>query len=495
MSGGARKRPASGLPARSNAISRATALYQQYEVQVYATCLRRLGDRQEAEDAVQETYMKAWRALEGGVEVGKPLPWLLTIADNVCSSRLRRLRFRPPQTELVDAIGESPTREGDMVDGLMAALDSLPARQRHAFLRRELQGHSYHEISVELGISQAASMSLVHRARRAIASALRDAGRKAPTVFPLPEALRSIFEGGATTAAVAGATAVLVVSPQIGARPSSDPPTHAPQSVHGAVPPAASTRASPSVRRIRRLGSEALETHGARRRIVLITVATARRTDVTQPVPGPIPSGSIAAEPGDNGNPPELPGLPRTTAPSQTDAALAGPPDPSVPVGPESRSGDSVRAPLSVASIVAGETTPGNGGDGSGAGCPGDGNGPGNGADCGIGIASGHANEESNGGSGPGASEGSGRQDPAPAGKPDSPDASGQHGNQPTDVPGQGSSGSAPGSSPGQSRTPSTPQPSPPTPPGQPERAVTPDPPGAEGTKSAGLRPIGKTST
>ena len=62
-------------------------LYQQYGRQIFAYCLFRLGSREEAEDAVQATFLNALRSLQRGTVAHEPQAWLFRIARNVCCSR------------------------------------------------------------------------------------------------------------------------------------------------------------------------------------------------------------------------------------------------------------------------------------------------------------------------------------------------------------------------------------------------------------------------
>ena len=152
---------------------RAEQLFERYAQQIYAFCLYRLGDRQEAEDALQSTFLNALRALERGVVPYAEAAWLFTIARNVCLTR-RRSTFRRRQLEsrapLDDSVA-SPERETEQLVDLTGALHGLPYRQRHALVLREWQGLDYSEIASELGLTQSAVETLLHRARRSLRAA------------------------------------------------------------------------------------------------------------------------------------------------------------------------------------------------------------------------------------------------------------------------------------------------------------------------------------
>jgi RNA polymerase sigma factor (sigma-70 family) len=244
-------------------------MYERYAGRVHRTCVDRLGDRDEAADAVQDTFLKAWLALRNGVEVRHPLPWLLAIADNVCVSRFRARGARVATTSLSDdATVDFPEAVGE-VAGLVAAFRVLPVRQRQALVRRELQGYSYDEIGAELGVSHASVAALLHRARLAVADTLREARRGIAAIVPIPAVLRAPFEGGAAAGAAVAGTAVIAVSQLGGASPAP--------SVGATQPPAATISvAAPSGDLV--VGARAsARTHSGRQ-----TARAARATGSTQ---------------------------------------------------------------------------------------------------------------------------------------------------------------------------------------------------------------------
>jgi RNA polymerase sigma-70 factor, ECF subfamily len=162
--------------AEHEAETRVERLYEDYSGRVFRYCLSRLDSPEEAEDALQATYLNAWRSLSRGVEPISTRPWLFAIAANVCSTMLRRrltgatVELRSP--EAFDRI-PSNTEPNDDLLGLSAALEELPERQRRALLLRDWRGLSYDEIAVELGASYQAVETLLFRARKSVAAGLR----------------------------------------------------------------------------------------------------------------------------------------------------------------------------------------------------------------------------------------------------------------------------------------------------------------------------------
>ena len=162
--------------AREAALTR--ELFERYANPIYGFCLHRLGSREEAEDAVQTTFLNAFRAFRRGVRPELEAAWLYAIAANVCRSR-RRSFFRRRRVEcdddlhaLEDVIAAPQALETEALIGLGDALASMPESQRKAILLREWQGLSYREIADEMQVSQAAVETLIFRARRSLAQGL-----------------------------------------------------------------------------------------------------------------------------------------------------------------------------------------------------------------------------------------------------------------------------------------------------------------------------------
>src|SRR6266542_3854269 len=158
----------SALPSTRDAATpqeaeHAGALYEAYSGRILGYCLRRLPSREEAEDAVQHTFMNAFRGLRQGVVPRSEAAWLFKIAENVCRER-QRSAWRRNQRELV--------QDPDGMAGLADALAELPPNQQRAILLREWQGLSYREIAEQLGLTEGAVETLLFRARRSLARKL-----------------------------------------------------------------------------------------------------------------------------------------------------------------------------------------------------------------------------------------------------------------------------------------------------------------------------------
>ena len=162
------------------------ALTERYRRELHVHCYRMLASFDEAEDAVQETFLRAWRAresFEGGTLVRA---WLYRIATNVCLDNLRRntrrltsmrsLAEEPWQTpypdRLLDEIGPSDQEpdavvvEPETIElAFLAALQVLPPRQRAALIARDVLGWPASETATALDTSVAAVNSALQRAR------------------------------------------------------------------------------------------------------------------------------------------------------------------------------------------------------------------------------------------------------------------------------------------------------------------------------------------
>jgi RNA polymerase sigma factor (sigma-70 family) len=148
-------------------------LYRAHAGQIYRYALAVLGNRADAEDVTQTTFLNAYRSLESGVRPRKPSNWLLAIASNVMKQRFRAQRTRPRDVVFDDRVGQDVAEEATPTIGeLLAALRRIPPLQREAIVLREFEGRSYAEIADILNVSTSALETLLFRARRSLAEEL-----------------------------------------------------------------------------------------------------------------------------------------------------------------------------------------------------------------------------------------------------------------------------------------------------------------------------------
>ena len=166
---------------------------------VLGLCRLLLRDHHEAEDAAQQTFVSAYRALLRGTEPREPGPWLAAIARNECRARIRK-RMRAPvpldgelELELSDSsddLAELTDRRTELRQ-LAVEIAKLPSRQREAIALRDFLGLSYEEVATTLKVSVPVVESLLFRARRRLRDTVRTVPRYAAGIVMVPIALRA----------------------------------------------------------------------------------------------------------------------------------------------------------------------------------------------------------------------------------------------------------------------------------------------------------------
>ncbi len=138
------------------------SLYDRYSAAVFGVALKMLGDREVAEDAVQEIFWRVWRRLASFDRSRAFAPWLFGIAHNYCIDELRRRKVRPQPvyedddhpilSDIPDDVdvGEAAAL-ADQRRILREALDQLPEEQRQALLLAYYGGLTQQEIAARLG--------------------------------------------------------------------------------------------------------------------------------------------------------------------------------------------------------------------------------------------------------------------------------------------------------------------------------------------------------
>lgn len=148
-------------------------LYQAYRAKIFTFLLRITGDADAADDLTQDTFLKAYRALEQLTDDHRLLPWLYRIASNAAidaARRRKRIAWLPLRS-LLGAPEEpnAPDRQRDVSERqhIGAVLRSLPVENAAALLLHVLEGYSYKEIAEIQGCSLTAVRSRIARARAA----------------------------------------------------------------------------------------------------------------------------------------------------------------------------------------------------------------------------------------------------------------------------------------------------------------------------------------
>ena len=145
-------------------------LYSSYAPNVFRYALTVLGQKADAEDVTQTTFMNAYRAFQRGERPEKPEQWLITIAHNTCLQRFRHDQRRPREVALHGelAVAAAEDDSAPTAQELRRAIEQLPPAQRSALVMRELEGRSYADMAATLQISVSALETLLFRARRTL---------------------------------------------------------------------------------------------------------------------------------------------------------------------------------------------------------------------------------------------------------------------------------------------------------------------------------------
>src|SRR5436305_1103032 len=146
------------------------AIVQRYRKPLLGYCSRLL-PASRAEDAVQQTFLKAYQSMMSGDAELRLRPWLYRIAHNASLNLLRQNGWNHEElSERLDGI-ESPydaVARGERLRTVFAALKDLPERQRDALMLSAMEGRSYEEIAGELGVTGGAVRQLLNRARHTL---------------------------------------------------------------------------------------------------------------------------------------------------------------------------------------------------------------------------------------------------------------------------------------------------------------------------------------
>jgi RNA polymerase sigma-70 factor (ECF subfamily) len=157
----------------------------QYAQQLFATAMRMTRNRADAEDLVQDTYLKAWRAYDSYEEGTNLRAWLFRIMTNTFINKYNAAQRRPTETELDDVeelflyrrLGSfdqskmSASAEDQMMelftdDEVRNAIEELPETFRLPLILADVDGFAYKEIADMLGVPIGTVMSRLHRGRK-----------------------------------------------------------------------------------------------------------------------------------------------------------------------------------------------------------------------------------------------------------------------------------------------------------------------------------------
>jgi RNA polymerase sigma-70 factor (ECF subfamily) len=140
-------------------------IYERYEQPLLRTAARLLGRRQEAEDAVQETFLKLFRGISGYRTGSTFSTYLFRILINTCTDMLRKrkhVEFTPWDAEQLPAAAAAPAID----PGLTRAVDRLPGRMKACFVLTAVEEFTLKETAQMLDLNIGSVKTNVHRARK-----------------------------------------------------------------------------------------------------------------------------------------------------------------------------------------------------------------------------------------------------------------------------------------------------------------------------------------
>jgi len=154
-----------------------TNVVETYERPVFNLCFRMLGNAQDAEDAAQETFVRAYQSIRRYDNSRAFSTWILSIAAHYCIDQIRKRRVQVVSVEDLpypDLPDHSPGMESNLSrreeqQKIRGVLEILDATDRAAVVMYYWYDFSYEEICQALSISMSALKSRLHRARRAMA--------------------------------------------------------------------------------------------------------------------------------------------------------------------------------------------------------------------------------------------------------------------------------------------------------------------------------------
>ncbi len=173
-------------------------LVERHQTRVFNLCVRILGNREDAFDAAQETFVAALRKVGQFRGDAAFTTWLHRVAVNVCYDELRKQQRRPMLHVVAPGDADEPREPGppsadhaDEVSGTIdvaAALTRVPQEFRVALVLADIQDLPYEQIARILEVPVGTVKSRVHRGRLALAKAMGVGGALSGEPKPLPDA-------------------------------------------------------------------------------------------------------------------------------------------------------------------------------------------------------------------------------------------------------------------------------------------------------------------
>jgi RNA polymerase sigma-70 factor (ECF subfamily) len=160
--------------------SKVESWVEAYGREIHAYLWRILGDSQDAEDGLQETFLRALRTPEK-TPIRQPRPWLYAVAGNVARSQLRKRQRQTAREADLDeetlTVEDAAAPARERAEAVRRVVNRLPAKQREALLLRRYQGLDYEAIGEALGCSPQAARANVYQAMRKLRSLFAEEDR------------------------------------------------------------------------------------------------------------------------------------------------------------------------------------------------------------------------------------------------------------------------------------------------------------------------------
>ncbi len=146
-------------------------LVRRYQAVVYRSCYRVLGNREDAKDASQEAFLRAYRKLDTFQGRSAFKTWMLRLTMNVSLNQRSRRELPRASVDSAEFLSGLETPEAELmkseaVGQLHKALQNLQPDHRAAVVLRDLEGLTYRETAESLGIAEGTAKSWVHRGRK-----------------------------------------------------------------------------------------------------------------------------------------------------------------------------------------------------------------------------------------------------------------------------------------------------------------------------------------
>ncbi len=141
-------------------------LYRLYSGKLFTLCLKYSGSHEEAQDNLQDSFLKIFEKIHQYKELGSFEGWMTRIVINTALNKAKQTVFLSLEEDFVEDIEVEIDEETITTDFLMKIIQELPERYRHVFNLYSMEGHTHNEIAEILKITVGTSKSNLARARQ-----------------------------------------------------------------------------------------------------------------------------------------------------------------------------------------------------------------------------------------------------------------------------------------------------------------------------------------